>query len=253
MSGIALITGASRGIGRSIALRLARDGYHVALNDLPIQRSRLADLQQEISKNGREASICLADVSKEGDVERLVRDVTSQFGGLDVMVANAGICMTKPIVETSSADFQRILDVNVIGTYLCYKYAAKQMIQQGRGGRIIGASSLSGKQAWPQLSLYSASKFAVRGLTQAAALELGKYEITVNAYSPGPVDTDMIRDLRTDLEKLQEKEQANESDKALGYDVSPDEIAGLVSYLVSKEAGSITGQCISINKGMYFD
>jgi NAD(P)-dependent dehydrogenase (short-subunit alcohol dehydrogenase family) len=93
MSGIALITGASRGIGRSIALRLARDGYHVALNDLPLQRSRLADLQQEISKNGREASICVADVSKEGDVERLVRDVTSQFGGLDVVRPNGTLSL----------------------------------------------------------------------------------------------------------------------------------------------------------------
>ncbi|KAF8198509.1 NAD-binding protein [Pholiota molesta] len=243
MTGIALITGASRGIGRSIALRLARDGYHVALNDLPAQRSRLADLQQEISKNGREASICVGDVSKEEDVERLVRDVTSQFGGLDVMVANAGICITKPIVETSSTDFQRILDVNVIGTYLCYKYAAKQMIEQGRGGRIIGASSLAGKQGMPQLSLYSASKFAVRGLTQAAALEFGTYGITVNAYSPGPVDTDMKK----------EHQEFISNNKWQGYETSPDEIAGLVSYLVSKEAGPITGQCIHINKGMYFD
>lgn len=91
MSRIALITGASRGIGRSIALRLARDGYHVALNDLPLQRPRLTDLQQEISKNGQQAAICVGDVSKEGDVERLVQDVTHQFGGLDV-VRPAELC-----------------------------------------------------------------------------------------------------------------------------------------------------------------
>ncbi|KAF9473929.1 NAD(P)-binding protein [Pholiota conissans] len=253
MSGIALITGASKGIGRSIALRLSHDGYRVALNDIPSQLPRLAELQTEISKNGREATICVGDVSQESDVERIVKDITTKFGGLDVMVANAGICQTKPIVETSTTDFRHLLDVNVIGTYLCYKYAAKQMIAQGRGGRIIGASSLAGKQAWPQLSLYSATKFAIRGLTQAAALEFGKHGITVNAYAPGPVDTDMIRDLRSDMTKLQKEGQAKEADTALGVDTTPEEIAGLVAYLVSKEAGSINGQCVSINKGMFFD
>ncbi|KAF9473927.1 NAD(P)-binding protein [Pholiota conissans] len=247
----ALVTGASRGIGKAIALRLANDGYSVALNDVPVQLSHLTEVKDEIMKSGHKAIVCVADVSKEDQVERMVKDVVSQLGSLDVMVANAGVCQAKPMIETTTADFQRILDVNAIGTYLCYKYAAKQMIEQGKGGRIIGASSMAGKQAWPNLSLYCASKFAIRGLTQASALEFGKHGITVNAYAPGVVDTEMIRDLRVDITDLQDKDQ--EEDKAQGMEIKTEEIAGLVAYLVSKEAGSITGQCVSINKGMYFD
>ncbi|KAF8960440.1 NAD-P-binding protein [Flammula alnicola] len=248
MPGIALITGASRGIGRSIALRLSRDGFTVALNDLPSQRDRLEDLRTDIMKSGQQAMVAVGDVSADAKVEQMINDVANQFGALDVMVANAGICITKPFIETSVEEFQRILSANVTGTYLCYKYAARQMIKQGRGGRIIGASSLAGKQAWPMLSLYSASKFAIRGLTQAAALELGKYGITVNAYAPGPVDTVMIEELRKDIADLLRTKQVDESamaqNSAIGKDVTPDEIAGLVSYLVSKDAGSITGQSV---------
>lgn len=185
MPGIAIVTGASRGIGRAIACRLVRDGFKVALNDLPSQRRELEALRSEISQSGNDTFVSPADVSVEGEVKAMINEVVSNMGGLDVMVANAGICITKPLTETTNEDFGRILSINVNGTFLCYKYAALQMIKQGRGGSILGAASLASKQGWPLLGAYSSSKFAIRGLTQVAAQEFGRYGIRVNAYAPG--------------------------------------------------------------------
>ncbi|KAE9401212.1 NAD(P)-binding protein [Gymnopus androsaceus JB14] len=125
----------------------------------------------------------------------MVDTVTKNLGGLDVMVANAGILNTtaKPITEYPAEEWERIFSINTRGVFFCYKYAAKQLITQGRGGRIIGASSIAGKRAAAYHSAYSASKFAVRGLTQSAALELGEHGITVNAYAPGFIRTAMSR------------------------------------------------------------
>ncbi|KAJ8497200.1 hypothetical protein ONZ45_g12160 [Pleurotus djamor] len=140
--------------------------------------------------------------------------------------------------------------INARGVFLCYKYAAQEMIKQGRGGRIIGASSIAGKQGFEGMSAYSASKFAVRGLTQAAAKDLARHGITVNAYAPGYVDTAMTRNLFKD------------DPEALLRDITKipvarlaegDDIAALVSFLASKDAEYITGQSMSINGGLYFD
>ncbi|PPQ68553.1 hypothetical protein CVT26_003362 [Gymnopilus dilepis] len=185
MSGVALVTGASRGIGRAIALRLAQDGFDVAINDLPSQQAALEEVQAGISQLGKRSAIFLGDVSVEKEVEQLISAVASQLGSLDVMVANAGICIPKPFLDTTAEDIRRLLSINVEGLFFCYKHAGLQMIKQGKGGRIIGASSMAGKQAVKFLGAYSASKFAVRGLTQAAAIELAKHNITVNAYAPG--------------------------------------------------------------------
>ncbi|XP_006464038.1 hypothetical protein AGABI2DRAFT_153030 [Agaricus bisporus var. bisporus H97] len=176
--GIALVTGASRGIGRAIALRLAVDGYDIVLNDLPVEKENLGSVAEEIMKLGRRVLECIADVTKEDQVMHMIEKVEEIFEGLDVMVANAGICIPRPFLESTSEDWDRSFDVNGKGVYLCYKHAAKQMIKQGRGGRIIGR---------PLLSIYSATKFVVRSLTESAAIELGKYGITVNAYAPGQI------------------------------------------------------------------
>ncbi|KAH9177649.1 hypothetical protein EDB89DRAFT_1426197 [Lactarius sanguifluus] len=247
---VALITGAARGIGRAIALRLADDGLDVAVNDRS-SSPELDELVREIKGKGRRSLAVPADVSLEPEVENSVRKVVQDLGSLDVMVANAGIVGFEPFLDTTVENFDRLMAVNARGTMLCYKHAAKQMIAQARGGRIIGACSLAGKQAQVSGPAYSVTKFAVRGLTQAAALELGKYGITVNAYAPGIVETPMIAEARghfgTDgLSRLIASTLVNR----IG---TPEEIAGLVSYLASNGSGFVTGQSISINGGSFFD
>ncbi|KAJ7699205.1 hypothetical protein B0H17DRAFT_1196296 [Mycena rosella] len=245
--GIALVTGAAQGIGRGVALRLADDGFDVAVNDIPGNVENLDTLVEEIQKKGRAGSKHVADVSQEDQVEAMVEAVVQQHGGLD-MVANAGVSGRGgtagiPLTEVTVEDWDLIMNINARGPFLCYKYAGIQMIKQGRGGRIIGACSLAGKQGLATLGPYTASKFAVRGITQAAALEFGAHGITVNAYAPGAIDTPMAA--------------GASSNKALAGSIQrigfPADIASLVSFLASKESGFITGQSISINGGVFFD
>jgi len=253
----ALVTGASRGIGRAIACRLSRDGFGVVISDLPSQKSQLEQVHAHITQQGGKAITTFVDVCVEDQVNQMVESAVEQMGGLDVMVANAGICIPSDFLDTTPEDFQRSFTVNTLGTFLCYKYAAAQMVKQGRGGRIIGASSLAGKTGWPMLTAYGSSKFAVRGLTQNAALELGKYGITVNAYAPGPIDTPMLSALNESVVALKTPEEVAvllaKQTAPIGSNGTPEDIAGLVSYLASKEARLVTGQTISINGGLHFD
>ncbi|KAJ3725777.1 hypothetical protein C8R42DRAFT_417102 [Lentinula raphanica] len=253
--GVALITGASQGIGKAIALRLAKDGFRVALNDIPKNDQKLKDLACDIERrNGPKTFIVPADVSNESEVENMVSQSVKVLGGLDVMIANAGIFPeTNMIPEYPSEIWKRTFAINVDGVFFCYKHAAKQMIAQGRGGRLIGASSIAGKRSGGSFSAYSASKFAVRGLTQSVALELAQYDITVNAYAPGLINSPMT-------ENFQEYSQQNAILAAMGLSRpinykygEPEDIASLVSYLVSKEAHYVTGQTISPNGGIVFD
>ncbi|EKM76325.1 hypothetical protein AGABI1DRAFT_122711 [Agaricus bisporus var. burnettii JB137-S8] len=223
LNAVALITGAGSGIGRAIALRLAKDGYNIAIND--IRRNEGFDkVQDEIKKMGRETVECIADVSNEGQVKGMVDATTKKLGGLDV--------------------WDKCFDINAKGVFLCYKYAAQQMIQQGRGGRIIGACSQVGKQG----AIYSATKFTVRSLTQSAAMALQPHDITVNAYAPGIVDTPLLTAARERVLQL-----GRPLDTLAGETGTPEEIAALVSYLVSKEARYVTGQSVNINGGRLFD
>lgn len=253
--GVALITGSAQGIGRAIALRLADDGFNISLNDLPSTRAELDVLASEIASKGRKSHIVTGDVSSESDVQKMIRSTVQTLGSLDVMVANAGICIAKSILSTSTEEWDRIAAVNGRGTFLCYKYAAEQMINQGHGGRIIGASSISGKQGSPNLPAYGASKWAIRGLTQSAAREFGKYGITVNAYAPGATETNMIVGIASavnpgDPEQFY-KDVRGRTD--VGRNGTPADVASLVSYLASKEASFITGQSVSINGGGFYD
>ncbi|CAF4984373.1 unnamed protein product, partial [Rotaria sp. Silwood1] len=180
----ALVTGAARGIGRAIALRLARDGLNVAVNDIRASSSGLNKVQQEIEKMGRKSVAITADVSIDKAVETMMQNAAKELGSLDVVVANAGIAQAKPIVDITVEDWDKMFAVNMRGVFLCYKEAAKVMIAQGTGGKIIGACSIFGHRSSPMASHYCASKWGVRGLTQAAAMEWAKHKITVNAYCP---------------------------------------------------------------------
>lgn len=253
--GVALVTGCTQGIGRAIATRLAKDGFTLSLNDLPSKDAELQALASELTFEGRRPHVVTGDVSVEADVQRMVESTVEQLGSLDVMVANAGICITKSILSTSAEEWDRIAAVNGRGTFLCYKYAAKQMIEQGHGGRIIGAASLAAKQGFPSLPAYSASKWAVRGLTQSAAQEFGKYGITVNAYAPGIIGTDMVAGIGSALDSNNPSGfyDRYERKTPVGRNGTPADIASIVSYIASKESSYITGQSISVNGGLFCD
>ncbi|PBK94926.1 NAD(P)-binding protein [Armillaria gallica] len=250
---VAIVTGAGQGIGKAIALRLADDGFDVAINDLPRKSEALKLLSAEISAKGRRSCIIPADVSVEEEVEIMMTKVVTELGRLDVMVANAGMGFGRRLLDTKIEDWDRVLTVNARSVFLCYKLAAKQMIKQGTGGRIIGASSVLGQHGGRLVSAYSASKFAVRGLTQCAAAEFGEYGITVNSYAPGAIDTPMMVEAGQELgnvDAFYEQERNKSPLKMMG---EPSDIAGVVSYLASRDARFVTGnQSIPVNGGRFY-
>jgi len=185
---VALVTGAGRGIGRGIALRLAQDGADVVVAD--INAANAQKVSAEIKALGRKTEALTVDVSKEKEVYAMVDKVVADFGKLDIMVANAGIANIKLSVEMTAEEWDKIFAVNVRGVFLCDVAAAKHMIPR-KQGKIINCASIAAHSGFSMLSAYSASKFAVRGFTQALAKELGQYNIQVNAYCPGIVGTDM--------------------------------------------------------------
>ncbi|KAI0927677.1 hypothetical protein AcW1_007150 [Taiwanofungus camphoratus] len=259
LKGTAIVTGSANGIGRAIAIRLAEDGFNIALFDLPSTEASLLAVAEEIKqRTDRRTLQILGDVSLEEDVKELVGAVVKEWGGLDVMVANAGVGLSRPFHETTVEDFDRLVNVNQRGTFLCYKYAAVQMIKQGRGGRILGACSVAGKKGLAENAVYSSTKFAIRGLTQSAAMEYGKFGITVNAYSPGAIETVMLRGM--DEATTQRNGSLTGSwmksligTTFLGRNGEPRDVVGTVSFLVSKDAAFITGQSINICGGYAFD
>ncbi|EPT03372.1 NAD-binding protein [Fomitopsis schrenkii] len=253
---VAIITGAAQGIGRSIALRLAQDGLSVAINDIPAKSAQIDEVVAEIKAAGGIAVAAPADVTDEDAVQKMIANVVEKLGGLDVMVANAGVMSYGPLLMVPTQEWDRVLNINLRGVMLCYKYAAKQMVEQGRGGRIIGM---------PYTSAYAASKFAIRGLTQALAAELTRYNITVNVYAPGGIRTGIGQccpcaiayscsplSLSVDAETAKASGIVN-SDLMKMPVAEPEVIASLVSYIAKPEAYFITGQTISANGGAHFD
>ncbi|EGN97354.1 hypothetical protein SERLA73DRAFT_184031 [Serpula lacrymans var. lacrymans S7.3] len=260
---IAVVTGAAQGLGRAIALRLADDGLDVVVADLASKSTQLDQIASEITAKGRKALSVITDVTDDEQVKNLVQQAVSVLGGIDVMVANAGICPTAPLLDLNIQEFDQVLSVNLKGVLSCYVHAARAMVAQNRGGRLIGASSCAGKRGAYGSAAYSSSKFGVRALTQTAAIEFAKYDITANAYAPGPIDTPMHTDA---LEKLKASKEF-QSDvtmidilKAMSFSRplierlgTPQEVAGLVSFIASKDSSYITGQTISVDGGMSFD
>ena len=253
---VALVTRAARGIGRGIALRLADDGLNVAVNDIEANGDELDGVAEEIRGKGRRTASITADVSEPHEVQSMVRRVADELGQLDVMVANAGVAQVISLLDLTPEDWDRMMSINLRGVFLCYQAAAKQMIDQG-GGKIIGAASIVAYRPFPLLGHYSASKWAVRGLTQAAAMEWAQHGITVNAYCPGIVGTAMWDEID---EKLAENEGLQKGEAiekysdliALGRVSVPEDVASFVSYLASKDSDYMTGQSVMIDGGIQF-
>ncbi|OBZ77545.1 Diacetyl reductase [(S)-acetoin forming] [Grifola frondosa] len=229
-------------------------GADIAVNDIPSKGDQIASVVKAIEAKGRRAIAVPGDISSEADVIAVIEKVVDDLGGLDVMVANAGILAVRPLVDMSVDEWDRVMAINARGVMLSYKHAARQMIKQGRGGRIIGACSAAGKKGLGNGSAYSASKFAVRGLTQSAAQELAKYKITVNCYAPGGIMTSI--GLLPDDEKNGGPGSTAKQLFGLPADMDvaePAVIASIVSYLVKPEAYFISGQSINVNGGVLFD
>jgi 3-oxoacyl-[acyl-carrier protein] reductase len=237
----ALVTGASRGIGRAIALRLAQDCASIVVN-----YSGSAEAAQrvvaEIEAAGGRAVAVQADVSKPADVERLFDETVRHFGRLDILVNNAGVFFTKPLVEVGEAEFDRIFAVNVKGTFFACQEAAKRLSD---GGRIVNFSSSTTAMMLPRYSAYVATKGAVEQLSHVLAKELGPRGITVNVVSPGPTDTELFSSDKTEEDKRRFAQMA-----ALGRLGQPQDIADVVAFLASDDARWITGQNIRTNGGI---
>jgi len=249
---VAIVTGAARGIGRTIALRLADDGFDVTVNDLPAREQDLQEVVKAITAKGRKGLCVTGDVSLEADVDRLVAETAKELGSVDVMIANAGISGGGRLTDLDMALFDRVIAVNLRGVMLCYKYAARQMIKQKRGGRLIGASSIFGKRGVPYNQPYCSSKFAVRGMSHSVAKEMIPYKITCNTYAPGVIVTPLT-DFSQDIAlggKHGSFVKSLIGGKPDDPDASPEVIASLVSYLCKPEAYFITGESVSACGGL---
>ncbi|KAL1846414.1 hypothetical protein Daus18300_014257 [Diaporthe australafricana] len=260
-----IVTGSARGIGKSIALRLASDGYNVCINDIPALEKGCDEVVKEIKSMGGKACTAVADVTKRTEVQDMIQKSVKELGPLHTMIANAGIAQVKALLDLTEEDFSRMFAVNVHGVQNCYAEAAKQMIAQGTckpdaPGKIIGASSIVGFKPFPLLSHYSASKWAVRGLTQAYAMELAEHNITVNAYAPGIVGTGMWELIDEGLAKKSGREvKKGEMMKeyvsnltALGRVSVPEDVAKLVSFLCSSDSDFVTGQTQVVDGGIIY-
>jgi meso-butanediol dehydrogenase/(S,S)-butanediol dehydrogenase/diacetyl reductase len=252
----ALVTGAAGGIGRAIAERLVADGFAVSVADLSSSADQLEALVASLGGSDVALGV-LVDVTEAASVEAAVAAHVGHFGGLDVMVANAGIAVTAPLLEITAKQWQRTMDVNVKGVLHCYQSAARQMITQGRGGRLIGAASVAAHRGGKWQSAYSASKFAVRGMSQSVAQELAEHQITVNVYSPGVVHTPMWEGIDAEMSRRRGTQLGSEmagmvAGIPLGRLELPTDVAGVVAFLASPEAAYITGQSIVVDGGMWF-
>jgi meso-butanediol dehydrogenase/(S,S)-butanediol dehydrogenase/diacetyl reductase len=253
---VALVTGAARGIGRAIALRLARDGADIALVDLKLDGG-LTEVKAEVEALGRKASVFAADVGDRDQVFAAVDHAVAELGGLDVMVNNAGIAQVNPIDAVRPEDLERIQRINVGGVLWGIQAAAASFRARGVKGKIISASSIAGHDGFAMLGVYSATKFAVRALTQAAAKEYAAHGITVNAYCPGVVGTDMWVEIDERFAELTGAPKGETYKKyvdgiALGRAQTPEDVAGFVAYLAGPDADYMTGQAPLIDGGLVY-
>jgi 3-oxoacyl-[acyl-carrier protein] reductase len=238
---VAIVTGASRGIGRAIAARLAARGAHVVAAARGDETSAVVD---EITAAGGSASAARVDVTDRTSVDAMVRGAVERHGRLDILVSNAGIARDQLLLRMKPEDWDAVLATNLTAAFACAQAVLRQMIKQ-RAGRIITISSVVGQTGNPGQANYAASKAGLIGFSKALALEVASRGITVNVVAPGLIDTDMTRALTADA-------QASWTARIpLGRLGSPDDVAGAVCFLASDEAAYITGQVIAVNGGMY--
>lgn len=252
---VALVTGAGQGIGRAIALRLANEGADIAIVDL--NKEKMQAVAGEVRAVGRSATVFEANVTDRDHVYAAVDHAEKELGSFDVMVNNAGMAQIQPIADVTPEEFDKIIKVNVAGVLWGIQAAAAKFRDRRQNGKIINAASIAGHEGFPLLGVYSATKFAVRALTQAAAKEYAQDGITVNAYSPGIVGTDMWVEIDRRMAEITGAKIGESYDKyvggiALGRAQTPEDVAAFVSYLAGPDSDYITGQAPMIDGGLVY-
>jgi glucose 1-dehydrogenase len=242
---VAIVTGAATGMGQGIAERFAKEGASVVVDY--VGRPDAPNKTEEAIKSAGGRSIAVeADVSNPQEVQNLIDSAVREFGRLDIVINNAGIERKYPFVDYPVEEARKILEVNLIGPFLVAQTAAKQMIKQGNGGRIINVSSVHEDLPMPTNAVYCASKGGLRMLARTIAVELAKYNITVNNIGPGAIYTP----IDADIEAKPELEKALMGEIPLNRWGQPSDVAGLAVYLASDEAGYVTGSTYFIDGGM---
>ncbi len=240
---VSLVTGASRGIGKAIALKLSSLGSKIAINHIAAEKTNADSLVQTVGGQGGEAMAVEADIRNSEAVKNMVQQVIDRWGKIDILVNNAGITRDNLLIRMYDEAWDDVLNTNLRGAYLCTKFALRPMMKQ-KWGRIISMSSISGLMGTAGQGNYSASKAGLIGFTKSVSREIGSLNITVNAIAPGFIMTEMT-------EKLpQERKDAILAMVSLKRFGAPEEVAELIAFLASERAGYITGQVIGIDGGM---
>lgn len=239
---VALITGGGRGIGRAISLALAQEGTKVCVNYFH-NKDTAEEVVKRIKENGGEAISYRTDVSKLEEVNRMVEEVNKKFGGIDILINNAGLNIDKYLMIMNEKEWDKVIDVNLKGTFNCSKAISRVMISQ-RSGNIVNLASISAISGTAGQTNYSAAKGGIISFTKSLARELAPFGIRVNALAPGLIDTEMVKQMPKEmLDRVLKITPL----KRVG---TPEEVAKVVTFLVSKEANYITGQVIKIDGGL---
>jgi 3-oxoacyl-(acyl-carrier-protein) reductase len=238
----ALITGCGRGIGKAIALTLARFGADIVIND--IDQKTAENLAEEISALGRKALTCCGSVGLKTDVEAMFAKIKDEFGHLDILINNAGITRDNMLMKMTDQEWDQVMDINLKGVFYCTRSAA-EMMKDKAYGKIVNLTSVTALTGNVGQVNYAASKAGVIGMTKTLARELARYQITVNAVAPGFIDTPMTASIPDDIKQM------IVGSIPLGRAGNPEDVANLVKFLASDEAAYITGQVISCNGGIY--
>ncbi|MGB2694162.1 MAG: SDR family NAD(P)-dependent oxidoreductase [Dehalococcoidia bacterium] len=239
---VALVTGGGSGIGRGISARFAGEGADIAIAD--VNRAGAEETGQQVRGLERRTQVIEADVTSKADCERMVRETVEALGKIDIFVANAGIGRAAPFLEFSEEDWNAVIQTNLTGVFLSCQAAARRMVEQGQGGRMITIASLAAEQAYPGMAPYNAAKAGVRMLTRVMALELAAHGITVNAIGPGLIDTPLTAPL------MQAVQASGRQVAPLGRTGEPKDVADVALFLASEDAGYVTGGLIFADGGM---
>jgi len=242
---VAVVTGARRGMGRTHALALAKAGAKVAVADISLEECQR--VVEEIAKQGGEAMAIKCDVSKKKEVDEMVKKIVKEFGKIDILVNNAGIAQFVPFLEMTEEEWDRTLDINLKGYFLCAQACVKEMVKQKSGVIVNIASVAMGQQGVGMSNIvhYCASKGGIAGMTEALAVELAPYNIRVNAISPGMIETPMISSIKQDS-KTVEAMLAKVPMRRVG---KPEEVSNLVLFLASEVSSYMTGSTVIIDGG----